>query len=118
MNHSVHSDMKLHNTYCRSGMIVIVGIRALNKRKLLSAEFGPRPIWNGTLTDKLKQDLLLNYDKFARPTEHFNTTTVRFGITVRHVDIDEMKSTMVVYAWLQLVRILHFTLLLVQQRNN
>lgn len=33
-----------------------------------------KPIWNETYADALKRDLLMSYDKFARPTQHYNTT--------------------------------------------
>lgn len=45
------------------------------------------PKWNSTWTDKLKRDLLLNYDKFARPAQHSNTTTVTLDPTVHHVEL-------------------------------
>lgn len=64
-----------------------------------------KPIWNATFTDKLKQDLLLNYDKFARPAQHFNTTTVDLGMSVLHVELNEFKSTVSVHGWLHFVSI-------------
>lgn len=60
-------------------------------------------MWNATFTDKLRHDLLLNYDKFARPAQHFNVTTVQFSIRFRHFDVNEFKSTLTAYCWLQLV---------------
>ncbi|KAF2894306.1 hypothetical protein ILUMI_11868 [Ignelater luminosus] len=68
-----------------------------------SVQIRPKPIWNATHTDKLKQDLLLSYDKFARPTQHYNTTTVTIGMTILHVEINEFKSTISVNAWIRLV---------------
>ncbi|KAF5292514.1 hypothetical protein FQR65_LT01660 [Abscondita terminalis] len=65
-------------------------------------EMRPKPIWNATYTDKLKQDLLLNYDKFARPTQHYNVTTVTIGLSVLHVEINEFKSTVNVNSWIRL----------------
>nr|QQH14667.1 nicotinic acetylcholine receptor alpha 9 subunit [Blattella germanica] len=61
----------------------------------------PRPpgAWNATWTDRLKRDLLLNYDKFARPAQHTNTTTVRLGMTFRHIALDELKAIMTVQGW-------------------
>lgn len=64
---------------------------------------GPQPIWNATFTDKLRQDLLLNYDKFARPTQHFNTTLVRFGLSLRHFEVNEFKSQLTVYTWVRMM---------------
>ncbi|XP_022909034.1 acetylcholine receptor subunit alpha-L1-like isoform X2 [Onthophagus taurus] len=64
---------------------------------------GRVPLWNATLVDKLKQDLLLNYDKFARPTQHTNVTTVRFGMEIKHVEVNEFKSTVTIVGWTRLV---------------
>lgn len=50
------------------------------------------PVWNQTWTDRLKQDLFVKYDKFARPTQHFNTTVVKFDITLLYVDVASMRD--------------------------
>ncbi|KAL3266434.1 hypothetical protein HHI36_010608 [Cryptolaemus montrouzieri] len=68
-----------------------------------TTKVGPQPIWNATHTDKLRQDLLLNYDKFARPTQHYNQTIVKFGMTLRHFDLNEFKSQLTVHAWIRMV---------------
>ncbi|XP_011167167.2 uncharacterized protein LOC105201028 [Solenopsis invicta] len=60
------------------------------------------PIWNQTWTDKLKQDLFVKYDKYARPTEHFNATVVKFGITPFYFDVNDFESTVTVTAWVRL----------------
>ncbi|KAJ8939510.1 hypothetical protein NQ318_022227, partial [Aromia moschata] len=62
---------------------------------------GPKSLWNFTHTDNLRRDLLHNYDKFARPTQHNNITTVKIGLTIRHVEINEFKSTMTVNCYLR-----------------
>lgn len=64
----------------------------------------PRPpgAWNATWTDRLKRDLLLNYDKFARPAQHTNTTVVNLGMTFRHVALEELKSIMTVQGWVKM----------------
>jgi hypothetical protein len=49
-------------------------------------------MWNQTWTDRLKQDLFLKYDKFARPTEHFNTTVVKFDLSVCYFDVASMRD--------------------------
>nr|CAI5817620.1 unnamed protein product [Callosobruchus analis] len=67
-----------------------------------TTKISPRPIWNSTDTDKLRKDLLLNYDKFARPAQHFNATAVRFGLSILHVEANEFKSTFTVYSVLHL----------------
>ncbi|XP_044749478.1 neuronal acetylcholine receptor subunit alpha-5-like [Coccinella septempunctata] len=67
-----------------------------------TTKVGPQPIWNATYTDKLRQDLLLNYDKFARPMQHYNTTLVRFGLALRHFEVNEFKSQLTVYTWVRM----------------
>lgn len=63
----------------------------------------PQPLWNATWIDKLKRDLLLNYDKFARPSEHYNTTKVALSLTVKHLDLEESKGVLTIYGWLSMV---------------
>lgn len=46
----------------------------------------------------------MSYDKFSRPTEHYNDTTVELGLKIRHIDIDEEKSIFTVFAWLSMVK--------------
>ncbi|XP_050510436.1 acetylcholine receptor subunit alpha-L1-like [Diabrotica virgifera virgifera] len=70
--------------------------------KFTTTKIGPQPIWNATFTDKLRQDLLLNYDKFSRPAQHYNVTTVKFGMGIRHLEFNELKSSLTVYAWLRM----------------
>lgn len=62
-----------------------------------------KPIWNETYADALKRDLLMSYDKFARPTQHYNTTKVTIDLKVKHVDFDEASSVFTVYAWFAMV---------------
>lgn len=62
-------------------------------------------IWNETYVDVLKRDLLMSYDKFARPTQHFNQTTVTLNLEIKHVDFDETTSIFTVYAWLSMVMV-------------
>uniref|UniRef100_A0A1B6CAN8 Neurotransmitter-gated ion-channel ligand-binding domain-containing protein n=1 Tax=Clastoptera arizonana TaxID=38151 RepID=A0A1B6CAN8_9HEMI len=56
-------------------------------------------LWNDTWTDKLKHDLLLKYDKLARPAQHFNSTHVQMDFTIRHISMDEKKSLVTINAW-------------------
>lgn len=74
-----------------------------SNKKTFFTDIGPKPIWNSTATDKLKHDLLLNYDKFARPAQHFNTTTVTIGLSIRHFDLNEEKSILTTNALFSLV---------------
>ncbi|CAG9838144.1 unnamed protein product [Diabrotica balteata] len=69
----------------------------------LSSEIGTLSMWTATQCDKLRHDLLLNYDKFSRPTHHSNTTKLRFGITITHVELQEFKSTLAVHGWIKMV---------------
>lgn len=62
-----------------------------------------KPLWNATVTDRLKHELLLHYDKFARPAQHYNTTTVNVGLTIRHLDLNEQRSTFSVNSWIRLM---------------
>lgn len=62
-----------------------------------------KPIWNETYADALKRDLLMSYDKFARPTQHYNTTKVMLDLKIKHVDFDEATSIFTVYAWFSMV---------------
>ncbi|XP_046663742.1 acetylcholine receptor subunit alpha-like 2 isoform X2 [Homalodisca vitripennis] len=56
-------------------------------------------LWNATWTDQLKHDLLMKYDKFARPAQHTNVTSVTFQLVIKHIEVDEIRSLMVVNAW-------------------
>lgn len=78
-----------------------------------AAEIGPKPLWNATFTDKLRHALLLNYDKFARPAQHYNVTTVQFNVRFRHFEINESSSTLTAHCWLQVVSLkFHIIILL------
>lgn len=63
-------------------------------------------LWNTTWTDKLKRDLLVNYDKFARPSEYYNTTKVSLSLSVKHLDLEESRGVLTVYGWLNMVSFL------------
>ncbi|XP_043471113.1 acetylcholine receptor subunit alpha-like 1 isoform X1 [Leptopilina heterotoma] len=60
------------------------------------------PFWNDTWTDKLKRDLLVKYDKFARPAHHFNSTVVTLDIEIHHVSLDDMQSVLSVHCFLRM----------------
>lgn len=64
----------------------------------------PKPIWNATWTDILKKDLLMTYDKYSRPTNHYNTTQVNVSLAIVHIDIDERKSILTTMGWFRMVR--------------
>ncbi|XP_026464536.1 acetylcholine receptor subunit alpha-type acr-16-like [Ctenocephalides felis] len=54
---------------------------------------------NLTWSDKIKKSLLADYDKFTRPAERDNTTTVQVGLVITHVDLDEQTAVMTVNGW-------------------
>ncbi|XP_040167055.1 neuronal acetylcholine receptor subunit eat-2-like isoform X1 [Anopheles arabiensis] len=58
-------------------------------------------VWAPTWADTLKKDLLKGYDPSIRPSQHYNVTTVETGITITHVEINEIKSTLSVYGWMK-----------------
>lgn len=62
-----------------------------------------KPVWNETFADILKRDLLISYDKFARPTQHNNTTSVIVDLQLKHFDLDEVASVFTIYAWFSMV---------------
>lgn len=84
------------------GIVVWVVVLQNVRASFSTTAIGPKPMWNATHTDKLRQDLLHNYDKFSRPTQHFNSTIVSFGIVIRHIEVNEIKSTVTVHSWVQL----------------
>lgn len=43
----------------------------------------------------------MNYDKYARPAHHENRTDVTVSMTVRHIDINELRSVMIVHGWMK-----------------
>ncbi|XP_058168530.1 neuronal acetylcholine receptor subunit eat-2-like [Anopheles ziemanni] len=57
--------------------------------------------WTPTWADRLKKDLLKDYDPSLRPSQHYNVTTVETSITITHVEINEIKSTLSVYGWMK-----------------
>ncbi|XP_035908825.1 5-hydroxytryptamine receptor 3A-like isoform X1 [Anopheles stephensi] len=62
---------------------------------------GAAAVWAPTWTDTLKKDLLKGYDPSIRPSQHYNVTTVETAITITHVEINEIKSTLSVYGWMK-----------------
>lgn len=54
-----------------------------------------RALWNSTFTDKLRKNLLTNYDRFSRPTHHEKATDLNVTLYVHHIDIDEQQSIMI-----------------------
>uniref|UniRef100_A0AAG5D8T3 Neurotransmitter-gated ion-channel ligand-binding domain-containing protein n=1 Tax=Anopheles atroparvus TaxID=41427 RepID=A0AAG5D8T3_ANOAO len=67
----------------------------------VSAQGDAPPKWTPTWTDRLKKDLLKGYDPSIRPSQHYNVTTVETSMTITHVEINEIKSTLSVYGWMK-----------------
>lgn len=90
-----------------NGILFVNSLPDINHLKLTNAAHlliaASKPIWNSTNTDKLKRDLLMNYDKYARPTEHFNTTTVSINLSLVHLELEEAESVLHVYCWTYMV---------------
>ncbi|XP_058454087.1 neuronal acetylcholine receptor subunit beta-4-like isoform X1 [Malaya genurostris] len=61
-----------------------------------------KPLTGQTWADKLKKDLLANYDRNIRPAQHYNVTNVDINMTITHVDIDEETSIFSVYGWVKM----------------
>ncbi|XP_052868513.1 neuronal acetylcholine receptor subunit alpha-7-like [Anopheles cruzii] len=62
---------------------------------------GQGPKWTPTFADNLRKDLLTDYDPTLRPSQYYNVTTVETGITITHVEINELKSIFSVYGWMK-----------------
>lgn len=61
-------------------------LRFFNKNYLIffSGSFNQK--WNATAADRLKRDLLLNYDKYTRPNQE-NMTMVTFNPSIHHIEL-------------------------------
>lgn len=64
-----------------------------------------RPLWNDTWTDILKRDLLMTYDKYARPSQPDEKTSVETSLSLHHIAIDEDKFIFSAFGWLKMVYI-------------
>ena len=52
---------------------------------------------------ELKRYLFCNYDSEVRPTENYrNATAVRFGLNIRHFEVDEVANTIELHVWTNL----------------
>lgn len=58
--------------------------------------------WNATKADKLKRELLLNYDKFTRPNQNENATVVYFDPSINHIEMDEERGIISVHCWVKM----------------
>ena len=56
-----------------------------------------------TARQRLRNKLLKNYDKLVHPVgSHKEAVEVQLGMSLLHVDVDEVKSVMSVDAWVQM----------------
>lgn len=91
------------NTMLSQNQIIILGLICSIIQLIQAQEPGPQIQANSTNSDRLRHKLLLNYDKISRPAEYNNTTTVKFGIEIKHLEMDEFKSTINVHSWAKMV---------------
>lgn len=72
-------------------------IRLFDYESFIFSEF---PLWNETWVDRLRRNLLSKYDKFSRPTQHFNTTTVLVYLNIMHVEVVSISNGLHENNWL------------------
>lgn len=59
-------------------------------------------MWNDTATDRLRHDLLKNYDTSARPEHSTVASKVNIALTLIHIDLDETKGVLTTNGWLKI----------------
>lgn len=59
-------------------------------------------LWNQTNVDRLRKDLLKNYDVNARPEHYATATHCNLALTIINLDLDEGKSVLKTHAWLKM----------------
>lgn len=59
-------------------------------------------LWNQTNVDRLRKDLLKDYDVNARPEHHMTATRCNISMTLINVDLDETRGVLVSHAWLKM----------------
>lgn len=83
--------------HIKAGLLCFLAIAIVQ----VSAQSDGGQKWAPTWADRLKKDLLKDYDPSLRPSQHYNVTTVETSITITHVEINEIKSTLSVYGWMK-----------------
>ncbi|KAF5272062.1 hypothetical protein FQR65_LT05044 [Abscondita terminalis] len=71
-------------------LVVLCFTKACGNRR---ARTLANPLWNETVVDRLRNDLLTNYDRFARPSHHQESMNVTLGFDLYYLDTDELNST-------------------------
>ncbi|XP_050097033.1 neuronal acetylcholine receptor subunit alpha-2-like [Anopheles aquasalis] len=86
-----------------NGMLLAVGLVLF-----LTVTVGPAvgqteraPKWTPTDADRLRKDILKDYDPALRPAPFANVTTVETSVTITHVEINELKSIFSMYGWMK-----------------
>lgn len=59
-------------------------------------------LWNQTDVDRLKQDLLTNYNRLTRPENQNTVTKCHLQLTVIHIELDETRGVLTTHAWLKM----------------
>lgn len=59
-------------------------------------------LWNHTDVDRLKTDLLTNYDRLTRPANHNVPTRCNISITLIHMELDETKGLLDSHIWVKM----------------
>uniref|UniRef100_A0A182FWX7 Uncharacterized protein n=2 Tax=Anopheles albimanus TaxID=7167 RepID=A0A182FWX7_ANOAL len=88
-----------------NGMLLAVGLALF-----LTVTVGPAvgqtaPKWTPTDADRLRKDILKDYDPALRPAPFANVTTVETSVTITHVEINELKSIFSMYGWMRFATI-------------
>lgn len=52
--------------------------------------------------DKLKQELLKDYDKHSRPEQYEKATYCELSMTLIHMELDETRGVLTSHAWLKM----------------
>ena len=58
--------------------------------------------WNETNIDKLKGELLQDYDRLNRPENFETPTQCWLGLTIIHMELDETKGVLETHAWMRM----------------
>ncbi|XP_055639089.1 acetylcholine receptor subunit alpha-like 1 isoform X2 [Toxorhynchites rutilus septentrionalis] len=82
-------------------ILLFVCLKGLCSAGDTSSENGSA-VLSQTWPEKLKHDLLENYDRTIRPAQHYNVTNVDVKFTIVHVDIDEEHSFFSVSGWIKM----------------
>lgn len=62
----------------------------------------PNTFWNETNIDKLKGELLQDYDRLNRPENFETATQCWLGLTIIHMELDETKGVLETHAWMRM----------------